>query len=334
MTPKERTLARLQGKPVDRIPNFSILMSFAAGYIGRPMSEFCTDYRVMTEANIKCCEDFGIDLLNTMSDPYRETADYGAKMSYPLENIPIAERLIKNSDDVKNLKPFRIEDSVRMLDRLNAVEYYKKNFGNTYPIMGWIEGMAAESADLMGLSELCIALYDEPGMVSDIMDVCYETAVNCIAAQIDAGADIIGIGDAAASVLGPEFYRNLILPYEQKLFAEIKSRGAYGRLHICGDISVLLEDIKTCGADIVDIDWMVDFKEANEILSGHALVCGNFDPVSVVMSGTAETVFEAVNKCIDDAGSNCIIMPGCEVPKITPAENLLAIHEALVRHTG
>lgn len=332
MTPKERVLARLEGKPVDRIPNFNILMSFAAHFIGRGMDEFCKDYRVLTEANIKSNEAFGIDLLPTLSDAYRETADYGAPIQFPLDRLPICEHFITGPEDMKKLKPFRIEDSVRMLDRLRAIEFYKKECGDHWPIMGWVEGCAAESADLMGLTDYIFAFYDEPQMVREMMDICLETALNCIRPQIEAGADIIGVGDAAASVLGPEIYREWILPYERKYFYEIRKCGAIGRLHICGDIGPLLDDIRTCGADIIDVDWMVDFRTAREKLGDVAFVCGNFDPVRVVQDGTPEIIAQAVNECLEAGGEQCIIMAGCEIPRDTPHANLRAVAETLERN--
>ena len=336
MTPKERVFARLAGKTVDRIPNFNILMAFAARYIGRPMDEFCTDYRVLTEANLRCAEMFGIDILSTMSDPYRETADFGANISFSYDSLPVCKPMIREPSDIKKLKAFRIEDSVRMLNAVRAIELYKREAGGRYPILGWVEGCAAESSDLMGLTDYSMAFYDEPEMVRELMDICLESAINCIKPQIDAGADIIGVGDAVASVLGPDIYREWILPYERKLFSEIKRCGAVGRLHICGNIAPLLDDLKDCGADIVDVDWMVDFKTAGEKLAGHAVVCGNFDPVTVVRNGTPQLIKDAVNQCADVGGDRCIIMAGCEIPRDTPHENLLAIHRALAasRYSG
>jgi len=325
MTPKERVSARLSGQKCDRIPNFSILMTFAARYAGRGMDEFCKDYRVMAECNIKANEAFGIDLLNTMSDAYRETADYGADIRFPADRLPICGHLINAPEDMKKLKPFKIEDSARMLDRLNAIAEYKRVCGDHWPVMGWLEGCGAESADLMGLTELIFALYDEPAMVREMMDICLETAINCIGPQIKAGADIVGVGDAVASVLGPGIYREWILPYERRIFEEIRRRGAAGRLHICGDITPLLGDINTCGADIIDIDWMVDFRAARRIIDGSKFICGNFDPVTVVQDGTPETVAAAVRACAAAGGDRCIIMPGCEVPRDTPHANLRAI---------
>ena len=329
MTPRERVFARLAGAPVDRVPNFNILMAFAARYIGRGMDEFCKDHRVMVEGNIKANEAFGIDLLNTMSDAYRETSDYGAAIRFPPDSLPVCEHFIRDAGDMGKLKPFRIEDSVRMLDRLKAVEAYKRECGAYWPIMGWVEGCAAESADLMGLTELIYAIYEEPNMVREMMDICLETVFNCIGPQVEAGADIIGVGDAVASVLGPRMYKEWILPYEKKIFAEIRRLGAVGRLHICGNILPLLDDIRECGAEIVDVDWMVDFKTARDRLDGAALVCGNFDPVTVTLQGTPETVTSAVRSCCEAGGDSCIIMAGCEIPRDTPHANLMAVKDAL-----
>ena len=38
-----------------------------------------------------------------------------------------------------------------------------------------------------------------PEFVDDVFALCTEQAIRCAKAQIEAGADIIGIGDAAAS---------------------------------------------------------------------------------------------------------------------------------------
>ena len=329
MTPRERVLARLSGKPVDRIPNFNILMAFAARFSGVGMDAFCRDHRVLVDANIKANEAFGIDLLNTMSDPYREMADYGAAIRFPHDSLPVCDHFISEPSDLKKLKPFQIENSVRMLDRLHAIELYKRDAGNHWPIMGWVEGCVAESADLMGLTELIFAFHDEPGMVREMMDICLETAINCIEPMVRAGADIIGVGDAVASVLGPAMYKEWILPYEQKLLAEIRRCGAIGRLHICGNIQPLLDDLQHAGADIIDIDWMVDFGEARKKLPGETIICGNFDPVSIVRDGTPESVETAVHACCEAGGDTCIIMAGCEIPRDTPHENLRAVAEAL-----
>ena len=72
MNSHQRVMKRLRGEPVDRPPNFDIMMTFAAHYIGQPLSRYYLDYRVLTEANLVVQRDFDLDILQAISDPYRE----------------------------------------------------------------------------------------------------------------------------------------------------------------------------------------------------------------------------------------------------------------------
>ena len=45
MNSYDRFTKRLQGESVDRPPNFDIMMTFAAHYIGQPLSRYYADYR-------------------------------------------------------------------------------------------------------------------------------------------------------------------------------------------------------------------------------------------------------------------------------------------------
>ena len=81
-------------------------------------------------------------------------------------------------------------------------------------------------------------------------------------------------------------YRRFGLPYEQRIFAAVHEMGALARLHICGNTNRILADMAASGADIIDIDWMVDMRRAGEVFGDGPAVCGNFDPVAVMLQGT------------------------------------------------
>lgn len=54
---------------MDRPPNFCIMMARAAHHIGRPLSRYYLDYRVLVEANLAVAEDSCLDILQAISDP-------------------------------------------------------------------------------------------------------------------------------------------------------------------------------------------------------------------------------------------------------------------------
>ena len=57
MNSKERLEARLQGKPVDKIPNLNIAMALVAKCAGVSYREYAQDYRKLVEGNLICAEN-------------------------------------------------------------------------------------------------------------------------------------------------------------------------------------------------------------------------------------------------------------------------------------
>lgn len=331
MNAYERVMNRIEGKPVDQIPNLCILMTFAAKYIGVTYDCYVQDHRLLVEGNVRCCEDFGIDMLSAISDPVRETADLGAEIVIPYDDVPFAPMaFINNSADLLKLHLVKPENGRRMSDRVAAVSLYREKVGNTYPVLGWVEGAFAESCDLHTVKKMMTSLLDEPDFANDLLEFCTQQAILFAQAQIDAGADFIGIGDAAASLISKRMYRKWALPFEKRVIDAIHKKGAKAKLHICGNTNHLLSDMLESGADMIDIDWMVDFKNAVEIFGVSASVCGNFDPVSVMLKGTTGQIVEAVTDCIVDSSSNTFIAAGCEVPGQTPVENLKMVNQVIL----
>lgn len=328
MTAMDRLRATLAGEPV-RPLNFDLMMTFAAHHTGRVLSEYYLDHRALCEANYSVVEDYGIDVVQCISDPYREAADLGSQVEFPHDGLPILKHaLLADRADLASLAVVAPADGARMSDRLAAVRDFAGQVRGEIPIMGWVEGALAEAADLRGVSTLMTDLYDDPDWVVELLELCAEQAIAFATAQIDAGADIIGVGDAIASQVSPRMYRRYVLPYEQRLIKAIHERGALARLHICGDTSRLLADMATTGADIIDVDWMVPLQKAADTF-GTASPCGNFDPVKVLLQGTPDEVTAATLSCRADGGPRFISMAGCEVPDATPPENLVAQRRAL-----
>ncbi|HNY18515.1 MAG TPA: uroporphyrinogen decarboxylase family protein [Flexilinea sp.] len=326
----ERVMNRLVGKPVDRIPNLCILMTFAAKYIHVPYDQFVQDYRLLVEGNIRCCEDFKIDLLSAISDPAREASDLGAAIAFPVDDVPHPTvPFVSQSADLAKLKLVKPEDGRRMSDRLAAVSLYREKAGKEYPVMGWVEGAFAEACDLDSVSNIMISVVDDPEFTAELLEFCTQQAILFAEAQVDAGADFIGIGDAAASLISPRMYRKWAMPYEKRIIEAIHRKGAKAKLHICGNTSHFLSDLPQTGADMIDADWMVDFKTAVDTFGDQASACGNFDPVSVMLNGTPDTVHDAVAACIQVARPNTFIAAGCEVPKNTPIENLKMVAQTI-----
>lgn len=336
MNSYERTFRRMQGERVDRLPNQCLLMTFAAKQIGVPYGQYVTDYKLLTEGVLKCYEKFRLDLLCAISDPMREAEGLGAKVIIPEDSVPYCEEFrLKSLSDVSTLKTVDPASSRRMNDRLEAVRILSEKAKKEVPVIGWVEGSVAEACDLMNISDMMMCFLDEPEGVNELLEVCLEQSSRFAISQIKAGADIIGIGDAAASLIGHDLFEEFALPYQQRLIKVIHDAGAKAKLHICGNVNAVLDLIAISGADIVDLDHMVDMEKAALIFPETISIGGNMDPVEIVLRGTPATVDEAVKKSMQIADKNYSIMAaGCEIPKETPEENLMQVYKTLCERSA
>ncbi len=330
MESMQRVMGRLSGGIVDRPPNFNIYMTFAARYCNIPLRRYYLDYRALVQANCAMVSDFGIDLYQAISDPYREAADMGAEIDFPEDNLPVSKiHRVQSGDDLGKLRIVAPESGRRMSDRLEAVALMKNYAGSTIPVMGWVEGALAECGDLCGAGNLMLYLADQPAWLPDLLELCCQVAIQFARAQIQAGAGIIGLGDALASQISPKMYERFALPYEQRIFAEVHRLGALARLHICGNTTRLLPAMLRSGADIIDLDSMVDFAAASAAYGGEVSLCGNANPVADLLQGTPERVYQVTRSCMMVGGPRSFSAAGCEIPDKTPQENLKAQLRAL-----
>jgi MtaA/CmuA family methyltransferase len=328
MTSRERVFAHLAGQPVDRLPLMPITMMFACAQIGARYRDYCTDYRVLVEGQMRTAQTFGFDYVNTMSDPAREAADCGATVEY-FDSQPVA--LVEDQAllaDKTKLASLAIPDPLgggRMHNSLKGLALFKERVGKDKIIEGWVEGPIAEGADLRGINTLMLDFFDDPAFVRDLFAFVIEMELRFAGEQLKAGADIIGVGDAAASLVGPQIYDEFVWPYEKKLVEGIHALGGKVRMHICGNTRRILEGIGQLGCDIVDLDSLAPIAEARQKMGPATVILGNLNPVTVLRNGNPAGVTAAIADCHRQAGLRFIVGAGCEVPRDTPAENLRAL---------
>jgi MtaA/CmuA family methyltransferase len=327
---RERVLAHVEGRPVDRPALMPITMMFAADQIGVKYHDYATDYRVLVEAQIRTAERFEFDHVSAISDPAREAADFGAAVQFFPDQPPAIDENNALLADSTALVRLRLPDPLgggRMHDRIKAVARLQERAGRDKYVEGWVEGPCAEGADLRGINMLMLDFTDDPAFVRDLFALAVENAIQFAQAQIEAGADLIGVGDAAASLVGPAIYEEFVWPQEKRLVDSLHALGARVRLHICGNTRAILAGMGRLGCDIVDLDSMVPLSEARAMMGPQPLLLGNLDPVRVLRNGTPDMIRAAVADCHRQGGSRYIIGAGCEVPRDTPPDNTRALLE-------
>lgn len=325
MNGRERILNHLAGQPVDRLPLMPITMMFAGDEAGVRYGDYARDHRLLVEAQLRIAGKYDFDHVSVISDPAREAADLGARVEFFPDQPPAIVEAEALLTDKATLARTVLPDPLaggRMLDRVQGAALFKEKVAGEKLIEGWVEGPCAMAADLRGINTLMLDFFDDPGFVRDLFAFSVEMEVRFAKAQVDAGVDLMGVGDAAASLVGPAIYEEFVWPYEKQLVDRLHELGTKVRLHICGNTRSILGGMGRLGCDIVDLDYPAPVASGREAMGPEQVLLGNINPVRILRDGTPEIVRDAIAACHQAAAPRYIVGAGCEVPRGTPEENL------------
>ncbi len=327
----ERVRGLLAGSPVDHLPVQPLIMQFAARHAGLDYNDYVTHARRLAEAQMRLAEDFGVDCLMTCSDPARELIDIAGDESVAWESTGpavVEERAALR--DTSRLARLSIPDPLapgRMRERVESIAIMREACGPGASIVGWVEGPLALAQEMRGLSNLMLDFYDDQTFAAELLDFTSRVGRAYWGPQVEAGADTIGMSDAAASMMSPAQYEAFVFPAQLRVVEDIRSRRpeVIVRLHMCGRTDDLLPTMKRLPVDIFELDFPVDLVRARSILGPEAVILGNVSTVEEMLTGTPEEVYAAAGECHRICGPRHIVGTGCEVAPETPPENLRAL---------
>lgn len=318
MKSKERCLKTLRGDRADRVPVFPLLMFLAADRARISYREYATNGTSLAEAQVLMTEMFDVDAVTSCSDAFRISADLGGKMTYPENGTPFLEEPVVEgpAHPDRIVMPDVCSRKSRMRDRTDAVEAMVNAVGDERLVLGWVDMPFAEACSLCRVSSFMMMLFDRPSLAREILERLTPIVVEFALMQLRAGAPMIGAGDASASLISPEMYRNFALPYEREVIRRIHDSGGLVKLHVCGNVTDSLPAMTESGADLVNVDHLVDFDYAAEVL-GEADICfkGNLHPVDDFLDASPGECRAKALELIRRAGDRKYMLSGgCEIP--------------------
>ena len=332
MTSIERVRRVVRGEAVDHLPAQPMSMMFSAKHAGIPFIDYTKDGRKMAEAQLKLVADFGLDCLLTCSDPAREVIDIAGEGSvdwFTDQGPAINEERAALADKLR-LRSFKLPDPLgggRMHDRVKSIELMRRTAGPGMSIVGWIEGPLALAAELRGLNTIMLDFGDDPQFAHDLLAFCADVALAYAPAQIAAGADTLGMSDAAAGLIGPDLYEEFLWPQQKRVLETLRRNhpDVLLRQHMCGRIDRLYPKMAQLPIDIYEIDFPANLALAREQLGPTRTLAGNVSTITDLLEGTPERVYEACRRCHETSGRYFIVGAGCEISPLTPPENVRAM---------
>jgi uroporphyrinogen decarboxylase len=206
------------------------------------------------------------------------------------------------------------------------------------PVLAGMIGPFSLAARLLDVSEIMIDCYDDPDMVHTVLEKVTAFLIEYAMAYKEVGANGIVMAEPVAGLLSPTLEKEFSSPYIKKIVDAVQDDNFIVIYHNCGDnVPKMLDSILTTGAAAYHFGNAVDM-ESDIItkVSSDVLVMGNVDPAGVLRLGTPEKVKEETLALLKRCSKyeNFLLSSGCDIPPMTPWENIDAFFAASEEYYG
>lgn len=199
------------------------------------------------------------------------------------------------------------------------------------PVLAGIIGPYSLAGRLLDMTEIMILCYEEPEMVETVLEKATEFLIKYAQAFKDAGANGIAIAEPAAGLLSPGLIETFSTPYVKRICEAVEDDSFMVLYHNCGNVVPLLANIKEIGAGGYSFGNAVDLEETLKVIPEDSIVIGNIDPAGIIRNGTPEQIRKETLALMERCCKypNFVIASGCDIPPMTPMENIEAFFHAV-----
>lgn len=200
------------------------------------------------------------------------------------------------------------------------------------PVLAGIIGPFSLAGRLMDVSEAMIYCYEEPDMVHTVLEKATTFLIEYCKAYKAAGANGVVMAEPLAGMLSPTLAEEFSHPYVKRIVEAVQDDEFALIYHNCGNnVALMAEDIFAVGAMGYHFGNAIRLADMFPHAPADALVMGNVDPAGRICNGDPASVREAtltvMRECIENP--NFVISSGCDIPPVSPWENIDAFFAAV-----
>ncbi len=254
-----------------------------------------------------------------------EAECFGSNIRYSDDEVPtVVGGIVETEEDAQNLIVPQV-GAGRTGKCVEALTIAKTLISDR-PILAGCIGPFSLSGRLMDMTEIMIKCMVEPEMTPVVLSKATEFIINYALAIKEAGADGLVIAEPAAGLLSPDLCENFSSQYVKKIVKAVSSEDFIVIYHNCGNTLPLLESIKGICANAYHFGNAVDISEVLENMPADVPVMGNLSPSDHFRGGTPESVAQATMEMLIKAKNHTNYIPssGCDIPPLSPLENIEA----------
>jgi uroporphyrinogen decarboxylase len=292
MTGAERMRAACRLQPVDATPVWFMrqagrsLARYRALRERYPILTLAKTPELCSQITLMPVEELGVDGAVLFADIMLPLEAMGVSLEIQPDLGPVIHSPIRGMDGVERLRPLEPEEGVPFV--LETIRGLRSELSDgRAAIIGFcgapftLACYLIEGRPSRDYTQAKALMLREPAVWAALMDRLTNGMVDYLRAQVRAGADVIQVFDSWIGSLAPDDYERSVLPWMQRLFAEVATAGAPTIYFGTGTAS-LLELMAAAGSDLMSVDWRVRLDQAWQRIGFDRGIQGNLDPVRPV----------------------------------------------------
>ncbi len=266
----------------------------------------------------------------SLMDLSLEAEAFGSQIRTDDGEVPtVVGTIIKSPEDAQSLRVPKVGQGRTGL-YIEAIEKAAKLIKDR-PVFAGAIGPFSLSGRLMDMTEIMVNCYIEPEMVHQTLEKATEFLTEYIKAYKQTGASGVVMAEPAAGLLSPDLIAEFSTPYVNKIAEAVRSDDFSFVYHNCGNTLPLLSSIFTISADGYHLGNAIDIEKALEQAPKDKPIFGNVDPAGQFRNGTPESIYERTMGLLERCSKypNFIISSGCDIPPLSPWENIDSFFKAV-----
>ena len=234
------------------------------------------------EISLQPMRRFDLDAAIIFSDILPPLESMEVEVKFVAGDGPVISEPIRTAADVARLRTPAPEEIAPYTQQ--AIRLASSELAGKVPLIGFagapftLAGYLIEGGSSRDFATAKRLMYEEPSVWHSLMKRLSALVGTYLQEQVRAGAQALQLFDSWVGVLGPEDYREFVLPHSRAAI-DMARRAGVPVIHFTTGTTGMLEVIREAGGDVVGVDWRVDLSVARSHLGDGVAIQGNLDPM-------------------------------------------------------